>query len=658
MALRDRIIEIAYRLKDQFSRRTGAITGSFERVGRASDAATDRLERNNNRLIEGFSRIGTFVTAALGGALIAGGARLRSLASDLDRVAKTSTRLGIGTEELSKLEFAAELAGVQSNQLALGLQRLVRRTAEAANGTGEARKALEELGLDAVELNRLSPDQVFLRVADAMQNVTNQSDRVRIGFKLFDAEGVALINTMNRGAAGIREAGDELERLGGVITPEATQQAELFNDSITRLNSNLDGLTQTLGVPFLTGLNELFDITGLGAQRQDLAGVTEQITELLERRSELLDGPGIFDAIFGDRSARVQELEEVEDSIRDLLEQRIRLTNQERENKESSDDLSDSIDDQKTEKKLLEDQEKNLSIAINTTTSELLRNAEALRTAEQAAENTKREFADLVDEITGVEEEDVTSLDVFEAISRAQEALRDGDPGRSLEILREGGEALRELKEQGEVADISLQDMARSLERVAAEAAEAETRDEVFNFESAQQQLQDLLRRQQALSDDPIDIVVQVDRSELDALNDFVPEPIEVPIVIPEDEQTAEDINLQFQLETQQADIALDEFNRKVETLRQAGVIIPFETEQEEITVDANLSDDAPQDLAQEIQNIQNQTVEVRADFDTAEIDNFVPPEITVPVRFEVVGGVPTFSDTVGRESDKRGFRP
>src|SRR5690606_15888857 len=157
--------------------------------------------------------------AALGGtALATATVMVKKQLELIDSTAKTADKLGIATEKLTAMRIQAELTGVSTNTLDMGLQRMVRRVAEAAQGTGEASGALKELGIDARELAKLSPDKQFGLIADAMVNVGSQSDKVRLAFKLFDSEGVALVNTLKGGSAAMQETVNFTEQSGLAIT--------------------------------------------------------------------------------------------------------------------------------------------------------------------------------------------------------------------------------------------------------------------------------------------------------------------------------------------------------------------------------------------------------------------------------------------------------
>jgi hypothetical protein len=182
-------------------------------------------------------------TALVGVAGVAGfGLLVKSSLSATDSLAKTASKIGTTTEALSGLRFAAEITGVATTTMDMALQRFTRRTAEAAKGTGEAKGAIRELGINAQELNRLPLDKRMLVLADAFSNVESESDRLRLAFKLFDSEGAALVNTLSLGREGLSELLGEAKALGVVMSSDAAKGVENATDSLTKLKAITKGL--------------------------------------------------------------------------------------------------------------------------------------------------------------------------------------------------------------------------------------------------------------------------------------------------------------------------------------------------------------------------------------------------------------------------------
>jgi molybdopterin synthase catalytic subunit len=248
--------------------------------------------RRGRRSLADFGK-GVRRIAAGMGALFAGGARVvgftalvKNSLQSADALAKTSDKLGLATEKLAGLQHAAELTGAGTRTLDMGLQRMTRRVSEAAQGTGEAQGALRELGLDARKLAKLPVDQQFGEIAEAMEEVKNQSDRVRLGFKLFDSEGVALINTLKGGKKALADYQQEARRLGLTMSRSDAFSIEMVNDSVTGLRAAFKGLGNELAVqlaPLITALSRGFTdlIAAGGGIRETVVSGFELLIETM-----------------------------------------------------------------------------------------------------------------------------------------------------------------------------------------------------------------------------------------------------------------------------------------------------------------------------------------------------------------------------------------
>ena len=211
----------------------------------------------DDRTKKAFSSVGkslsviTKAAAAMGAATAVATTALtaKSLKS-ADALAKMADKIGASTEALAGLQYAAELSGVSTETMNMALQRMTRRVSEAAMGTGEAKAALFELGLNAKELEQLPLDQQMGMIADAMQNVGSQADRVRIAMKLFDSEGVALVNTLQGGSEELARLAEEANVLGLALSRADTAKIEAANDAIYQAQQVFTGLGNQLATAF------------------------------------------------------------------------------------------------------------------------------------------------------------------------------------------------------------------------------------------------------------------------------------------------------------------------------------------------------------------------------------------------------------------------
>jgi hypothetical protein len=252
---------------------------------RISIKAVDKTKAGFSGVANGLKKISGAVfnmkNALVGAVGTAGfGALIKSSINAGDELAKTADKLGVTTTALAGLRHAAELTGVSTGTMDMAMQRFTRRAAEAAQGTGEAKGALQELGINAEDLVKLPLDQQMSVVADSMAGVEKQSDKVRLAMKLFDSEGVALVNTLGGGSEALEKMTSEAEQLGITLSRTDTAQMEAANDALTRLKAVFTGLTNQLSLafaPIITfvadGLRQAaLDSTAFGNIGQKVAG--------------------------------------------------------------------------------------------------------------------------------------------------------------------------------------------------------------------------------------------------------------------------------------------------------------------------------------------------------------------------------------------------
>lgn len=226
-----------------------------DRTGKAFNTVRDRARS----VASGVATAGLAAGAAVAASAVS---IINSNRQSIDVLAKTADQLGINTEKLVGLQHAAaQTAGMTEDQFNKSLQTMVKGLSEASVGTGEAKDAIEQLGLSAAELNSMSPDQAMYAISDAMAGVSNQGDRVRIAMKLFGEEGSKLVNTLGSGSGLLREYQTEAEALGIALNRIDAAQVEAANDSIDRATKVATGFGQALTVaaaPAIEGVANLF----------------------------------------------------------------------------------------------------------------------------------------------------------------------------------------------------------------------------------------------------------------------------------------------------------------------------------------------------------------------------------------------------------------
>lgn len=218
---------------------------------RARDLSRSAFASFRGNVLGARSALSSLRREALGAlAALGAGAAAKQLLDSADRIQKLSQRLGISTTALSELGYAAGQSGIPVETFAVALQRMTRRVAEAAAGTGQARGSLLELGLSAAKLNSLPLDTQFEAVGQALSEVPNDADRVRLAFQLFDSEGVAVLQTMQDGARGIEDYRAQARALGLSLGTEQVNAAAAAKNAMNDLSKSVVGLANAGLVTF------------------------------------------------------------------------------------------------------------------------------------------------------------------------------------------------------------------------------------------------------------------------------------------------------------------------------------------------------------------------------------------------------------------------
>jgi hypothetical protein len=258
----------------------GQVKAELITVGQTGEQSLKRIETAGGRASGGLKGLGRQAELlrtgirTLGGAL-AGVATVGGLAALVDRsisaadaIGKTADKIGVGVEALQELRFAAKASGVEQQTLDMALQRFTRRAAEAAQGTGEAKDVLAQMGIALRDQDRhlRRSEDLLADVADAFARIEDPAERVRLAFKLFDSEGVALVNLLRGGSGALEEMRERARDLGIVLDEHLVRDAE-------RARTELDTLAQVISANLTRAALEAAPvIADLSSWLADVAG--------------------------------------------------------------------------------------------------------------------------------------------------------------------------------------------------------------------------------------------------------------------------------------------------------------------------------------------------------------------------------------------------
>lgn len=206
----------------------------------------------------GLGGIGVAATAAVAGMV----ALVKSAADYGDQLDAMSQRTGVAVEELSKLQYAAQLSDTSSEALGKGLAYLSRLILAAANGAEESAKLFEKFGIavrNEADGTVRDATSVFYDLADVFSALPEGVERTSLAVDFFGKKlGAELLPTLINGSAKLRELADEAERLGRVLTGDQAKAAADFNDELDRLSAGAKGAWVTIGTQLIPVLNDFF----------------------------------------------------------------------------------------------------------------------------------------------------------------------------------------------------------------------------------------------------------------------------------------------------------------------------------------------------------------------------------------------------------------
>lgn len=253
-----------------------------------------------------------------------------------DALNKLSQSTGIAAEDLSKLQYAADLSGVSAEALKKGLVALSVDMAAAATGAGPAAEKYAKFGVSVRNADGTikSSLDVLGQLADRFQQMPDGVEKTDLAVDIFGKRlGADMIPLLNLGAAGLKAMGDEAQALGLVMSGDLAKKSEEFNDNLARLSklSSTAGIniaqalipsinnlltafldSRNAGLGFAQSVGNVLDsavgLAGpLSVAEKGIERVTKKIEELKKKQAE----GGLSLAIFGNVDKQIAEQEQL-----------------------------------------------------------------------------------------------------------------------------------------------------------------------------------------------------------------------------------------------------------------------------------------------------------------------------------------------------------
>ena len=219
-----------------------------------------QAEKESQRMQAAFAKAGAAATAMVGALGVgAWAAWINSSIDAADNLNDLSKKTGIAVENLAGLQLVVDKSGTTMEMLGGGVAKLNKTLGEAAAGSKSAQTVLRDLGITATD-----PMEAFYQLADAFGRFKTEGDKANAMSQIIGKTWGELAPALAEGGDGLRAIVEEGKRLNP-ITQQMAEQADKFNDALSRMKAQATGVGTTLANQLLPSLNAVLEKLNQGA---------------------------------------------------------------------------------------------------------------------------------------------------------------------------------------------------------------------------------------------------------------------------------------------------------------------------------------------------------------------------------------------------------
>ena len=229
-------------------------------------AAGQKMEEIGGK-VEAVGKAFAPISAAAGGALTSIGALAYKSVTAADDLNTLSKQTGISTDELQRMQYAADLVDVSVDDITAALRKMKPKL-------DENNETFATLGVSVTNADGSLRDatDVFYDSLKALSGISNETERDKIAMELFGKSADSLAGIIDDGGAALKEYGDEAERLGLVMSEDTLSALNEANDTIDRSKAIVGGSLAQLGATAAQVLAPALE---------KVAGVIDKVSEKL-----------------------------------------------------------------------------------------------------------------------------------------------------------------------------------------------------------------------------------------------------------------------------------------------------------------------------------------------------------------------------------------
>lgn len=234
------------RLEEAASKSNATLNKISETAKKVGDAAQTVADKTR-----GLSAAAGAGVAGLSAMALKAGAA----ADDINTLAKQS---GFGTDEIQKWQYAADRIDVSVDTIVSSARKMKKNMVSTS---AETTAAWERLGVSVTDSNGELRDstEVFYEAIEALSQVSNETERDTLAMQLFGKSADEMAGIVDDGGAALREMGEEAEESGLILSQDALDGANAFNDGVDTLKAKAQQAFFSAGASLAENLLPLLD---------------------------------------------------------------------------------------------------------------------------------------------------------------------------------------------------------------------------------------------------------------------------------------------------------------------------------------------------------------------------------------------------------------
>lgn len=259
----------------------------------STDAAFSAVEKNLGSISGALKSTKNAIAGLIG---IGGfGALITSSASAGKEIEIFTQQLNISAQTMSRWSFAGEQVGFTSEKMADIFKDVSEKIGDAfINQGGEAKEALDNLGISASSLVGMKPDQQLLAIASALDQIETRSGQIQVMEALAN-DASRLIPLLENDAALLKEFSDQSDNMGRTLNDVEANALSRFDKAMRDIGTTAKILGADIAIelheplemfadflkedlmPIIRGIGTAFNIVG-----STLAAGAAQITSIFQ----------------------------------------------------------------------------------------------------------------------------------------------------------------------------------------------------------------------------------------------------------------------------------------------------------------------------------------------------------------------------------------